>query len=657
MSRKRILEKLNIDQQFLDINNWPLVNTTQLEKEEQKIYKNREKAVTLYMQDTADLKEIRDQTGIDAKELRRFVRRCLEYDPSTHTIWGFRALIPRKRISEYVRKSPLESSPKSKENLNFNGAFTALLRKFPDIKKKITAAYLRRKDSSMRRQTLTSEEIHRYFLKLCEDEGISIHEYPFNTNDKAYRSLYRFFEKLEKSHFAEAAKLYGDESARQARLKGNNNDNEDLLLRRPYQRVQFDGHKIDAIFTITFSTPEGDLITEVVERIWLLVIVDVATRAILGHHLCVNKEYNLDDVLQCIRNSIVPYKKITFTIPGISYHESGGLPSAEIPQAEWALWDEFSMDNGRANLANLVKDRLQQIVGCTVNYGPVSAPELRGIIERLFRTLEGMGYRKLLSTTGSNPSDPIRRNPEEQAKKYDISLNDLEELTHILISDYNGIPHSGIRNFTPLKLMRQRIEKGMEPRVLDPTQRKEAAFFSLQTKRTVAGNVKKGKRPFIHYEGVIYRNDVLSNSAHLIGSELTLIVNMEDIRTIRAFLPDGSEFGFLTAYGTWGITPHSLRTRKAINKLKTDRKIFFNFYQDPFQIYYDYLASKAKTAKSMRNKLAQLQRELQSIETEHQDIVENENQEISENNPSWTSLETSDSNDEDDSRPFRTYNF
>ncbi|MDN4079348.1 hypothetical protein QYF52_15475 [Paenibacillus polymyxa] len=48
------------------------------------------------------------------------------------------------------------------------------------------------------------------------------------------------------------------------------------------------------------------------------------------------------------------------------------------------------MDNGRANLANLVKDRLQQIVGCTVNFGPVSAPELRGIIERLFRTLEGM---------------------------------------------------------------------------------------------------------------------------------------------------------------------------------------------------------------------------------------------------------------------------
>ncbi|MDN4079349.1 hypothetical protein QYF52_15480 [Paenibacillus polymyxa] len=197
----------------------------------------------------------------------------------------------------------------------------------------------------------------------------------------------------------------------------------------------------------------------------------------------------------------------------------------------------------------------------------------------------------------------------------------------------------------------------MEPRVLDPTQRKEAAFFSLQTKRTVAGNVKKGKRPFIHFEGVIYRNDVLSNSAHLIGSELTLIVNMEDIRTIRAFLPDGSEFGFLTAYGTWGVTPHSLRTRKAINKLKTDRKIFFNSYQDPFQIYYDYLASKAKTAKSMRNKLAQLERELQSIETEHQDIVENENQEISENNPSWFSLETSDSNDEDDSRPFRTYNF
>ncbi|QYK67482.1 hypothetical protein KAI36_02632 [Paenibacillus sp. S02] len=145
--------------------------------------------------------------------------------------------------------------------------------------------------------TILTDGIHRSFLSLCEKNGLGIHDYPFNTNDKGYRSLYRFFKKIENNYFSEGAKRYGREAARQARM---GTPTHELILKRPFQRVQFDGHKIDAMFTITFKTPEGDLFTEVVERVWLLVIVDVATRAILGHHLCVNKEYNKDDVLHCI---------------------------------------------------------------------------------------------------------------------------------------------------------------------------------------------------------------------------------------------------------------------------------------------------------------------------------------------------------------------
>ena len=62
------------------------------------------------------------------------------------------------------------------------------------------------------------------------------------------------------------------------------------LIISPYQRVQFDGHRIDTAIAVVFKTPEGDEVVEVMYRIWLLVIIDVATRAILGHHLCLNKE-------------------------------------------------------------------------------------------------------------------------------------------------------------------------------------------------------------------------------------------------------------------------------------------------------------------------------------------------------------------------------
>lgn len=657
MSRRRILDNINIDPKHKDISNWPIVNIMQLQPEDREIFKKREAAVKLYMlHEEVTLEIITEQTGVSKKELIIFIKKCLEFDPITETIWGFRALIPHKRTKKYDRSATTTFLPQQ-QRPRFSGAFNQLLEQYPEIREKITSAYLRRKGKNSTMPTISTDGIHRLFLSLCKKKGLGIHDYPFNTNDKGYRSLYRFFKKIENNHFSEGAKRYGKEAARQSRM--GTVPKHELILQKPFQRVQFDGHKIDAMFTITFKTPEGDLFTEVVERVWLLVIVDVATRAILGHHLCVNKEYNKDDVLHCIRNTVTPYEKRKFSIPGIDYDPKGGIPSAEIPETAWALWDEFSYDNGKANLSNIVTDRLYEVVRCTLNPGPVEAPEVRGIIERLFRSLEVLGYHKLVSTTGSNPSDPLRKNPEQQAKKFDISLSELEELTHILVSDYNGIPHSGIRNFSPLQLMKQRIERGMEPRVLEPEKRKDAIFFMIQTKRRVSGDIAKGKRPFINYEGVRYQSDILGNSPHLIGTELTIVVNVDDIRTVKVFLSDGSEFGYLTAYGIWGITPHSLRTRKAINKLKNERKIFFTTYQDPFQIYYEYKASKAKTGKRERNQIAQLQRELNKAELASIDNHEKEEEQFfasdvqSKGDVNSLFIEEDDDND----RIFRTYNF
>lgn len=144
------------------------------------------------MQSQPTLEKIKEKTGISKKELISFMKKCLEFDPITNTIWGFRALIPRKRIKKYNRKSPI-TFESHQQNTKFNGAFTALLQQYPDIEEKITAAYLRRKGPNSQMHTLTNDGIHRLFMSLCEEKGFGIHDYPFNTNDKAYRSLYRFF--------------------------------------------------------------------------------------------------------------------------------------------------------------------------------------------------------------------------------------------------------------------------------------------------------------------------------------------------------------------------------------------------------------------------------------------------------------------------------
>src|SRR5699024_7573883 len=118
---------------------------------------------------------------------------------------------------------------------------------------------------------------------------------------------------------------------------------------------------------VAFQTPEGDEIVKTMYRIWILVIIDVATRAILGHHLCLNKEYSSNDVLHCIRNAVVPWEPQPLTIPGLTYADSGDFPSHALQEAKWGLWDELLYDNAKANLSHIVRDRLTQVVGCAVN--------------------------------------------------------------------------------------------------------------------------------------------------------------------------------------------------------------------------------------------------------------------------------------------------
>ncbi|WP_238651774.1 hypothetical protein [Paenibacillus piscarius] len=613
MSKKRLLEMFRTEEKYLDISNWPIVNKSALDPENQKLFERRELAVSLYMEQKLTNQEIKESTGIDEKEIRRLIKRCLIWDDSTNIIWGFRALIPQKRISNYERKQTTSSS--KQQNTNFNGAFTKLMNDYPVIKEKITSAYLRKTGRKKEPHLVRGIDIHSYFLTLCKKIGLCETDYPFNTADGGKRALYRYFKVIESTHFSSTASLYGSEASRNSKRIDSQSNTQSLLLYRPYQRVQFDGHRIDAMFTITYKTPEGDWVTDTIERIWLLAIIDVATRTILGYHISLNKEYTQFDVLQCIKKAIMPYTKRTLTIDGLQYLPSGGFPSSVIPQTEWACWNEFSCDNAKANLSQMVRDRLYQVVDCRINPGPAGVPEFRGIIERFFRTLENRGYHNLVSTTGSHPKDPLRNNPEQAAKKFEISLEDLEELTDVLISDYNGTRHSGIDNFSPLELMKQRIEqRGMIPRTLEPLKRKDVVFFTLHLKRKIRGDVKKGKRPFIHYEGADYKSSVLSNSPALIGKELTLVINTDDLRVIRAFLADGSEFGYLTATGKWGVTPHSLVERKAINKLKANGEIYFNTYQNPMVIYDDYIKKRSIKNKRFRNQYAEILRKTREEE-------------------------------------------
>lgn len=611
MSKRKIIENSQLSFP-IDLSDWPNVNVDRLTEDDKEVYFNRRTAIEMYYNGHSH-QEIENKTGIHRNKVARMVNRCLQPDDQGIP-WGYRALIPRKRIRSYTR----ELLPEANDQ-NMSGAFQLLLETYPTIRDVIHQLFFKKKKISAADPVTRGKEIHRAFVKSCRQVGLKApNNYPFNTIEMGRRSLYAYLRSLEDKEMLKAAERLGSEEARLLQYTGTGNEQNYNQVIRPFEKVQFDGHKIDLFAVLVLKSPEGDDVYIVIDRIWLLVIFDIATRAIISSHVSFNREYSGSDVLMCIRNGVVPWKPKILTIPGLQYPVDGGYPSAVIPKTEWALWDEIQFDQAKANLSNLVKDRLKQVVKCRINPGRVRFPIGRSHIERWFGIFEENGFHRLPSTTGSNPNDPRRVDPAKLAIKHRITVQHIEELVDVMIADYNGTPHEGVNFSTPLEAMKNRLNT-YSVNQMPEEQRNEVAFLSLQATRQVKGNPKHGRRPYIQYENVRYTNELLARSPGLIGKKLDIMVNVDDLRVVTAYLPDGSQLGKLKATGKWSLSPHTLQVRQEIFRLKNKKLIRFASADNPIEIYQQYLNEGAKTNRRKASKAHEINRNMDrnTINTEN----------------------------------------
>jgi hypothetical protein len=65
--------------------------------------------------------------------------------------------------------------------------------------------------------------------------------------------------------------------------------------------------------------------------------------------------------------------------------------------------------------------KIQEIIGCAINWGSVKHGERRPLIEALFSSIERSAFRGLPNTTGTGPEDPLR--PEGAAAAEIIESN------------------------------------------------------------------------------------------------------------------------------------------------------------------------------------------------------------------------------------------
>jgi len=121
-----------------------------------------------------------------------------------------------------------------------------------------------------------------------------------------------------------------------------------------FDTVEFDAHKLDLRLKVMLERdPLGGKHSVLIERVWLLAVIDVATRCVLGWSLGLGRECNRFDAIETMKRAVVPAARPELSLPGLRLIASGGFVSQALPQTQtqFACWRQIRLDNARAHLA------------------------------------------------------------------------------------------------------------------------------------------------------------------------------------------------------------------------------------------------------------------------------------------------------------------
>ena len=608
MSRPRIRSS------GVDVTSWPSVDRNALSADIKVIFEQHLEALERYLAG-GSVRQIFAETEIRPQQLYRLLKRCLTRHDDGR-VFGYRGLLPHVHVNAYTRHREV-SKLGNAGSRGTAGAFRQLLEQHSALEDWIDLQIRGHRlvlkqhqvEDRLRTRLIGIGALHIDFIQQCRKQGLSASDYPLNAIRKGRGALTACVKAQMLSGFTEGARAAGAKH-----LKGLPRQYElsAPTPTHPMEVVEFDAHRLDLRLKIVVQDPLGYEQAFEIERVWLLVILDVYSRAVLGYHLTLAPEYSRYDVIRTIEKTLEPHAAMTFTLPGVGYGADAGFPSQRFMELSYATWQWFKLDNAKANLAEDTVQALCEFVGCFVNAGPTYTPDDRPYIERFFGTLAQGFSARLPGYVGNGPKDLRRALSITNGDiRLFLSITELEQLMEASIASYNATPHSGLHGHTPLAVVEQSL-RGRGAVLNWLPERKRRAMYLMQTpKRTrVRGYLGQGIRPHVTFYQVRYSNAVLAASAIWIGKEIRLYYNSQDLRTVRAFLADGTEIGVLKAQGAWGEYPHDLALRRAI-MTATGRKRFGRVLEDSFLS--DYVEHKRKQAKRSRRAASDMARTLRAL--------------------------------------------
>ncbi|MBR2928827.1 MAG: hypothetical protein IKC24_06690 [Oscillospiraceae bacterium] len=569
---------------------WTEVNTTGMSEADAAKFKKQKLAVDLYIDDTPN-DIIVSRTGLTKARICQLAKKCATPVSTTGEIPGYNALIPGKILSPAQTKLEL------------------FFDEYPEIKNKIKGTYFGDKAYTSERRT-NIRSLHSIFIEECRIAGVQDYEFPFTLKDYGYSRFCEYIAKMRDEEMMLAIKREGKDQ-RQQFLSTGYGKSLAINPKAPYDMVQIDGHIIDVLTVVTTEGIDGVEITDIATRMWLIAVIDVATRCIIGYSVSPQMNYNQYDVLKAIQSSIVPHDHKPFKLKSLSYPEGGGFPSEAIPETKWAAFNTIMLDNAKSHAAFNVVNKLTNTLGCVMNFGSVATPESRGIVERFFGTLERSGFHRLPNTTGSNPRDLKRQDAEKYAKEIKLTYEDVCEILESLIAEYNNSAHSALHGYTPLEMMATKIHDARMPIYTVPQDQRENVMnlthFTIE--RNLRGCYAKGKQLRINFKNAVYHGLNCRIPMTMHDEKVLIEVNPDDLRTVKMYRKDGSYFCDLIAQGEYGKITHSLKTREMVNELCNELMTPDTIFTPKMSLVYEELAERGKTDRRKRTKAANMNRD------------------------------------------------
>lgn len=583
------------------IKGWPYVETSAVGEKHRTLYITRCSAVHLRVLERKRPKDVMGETGVRPSELAKLIEKA-ESQADDGQPLGYRALVPYWGRT-YRRKKGL--NPEALNGEGQAGLFQKLLEDHPEnIADWLEVILLKGEllpNGKYRR--VAKREIPELFITRCRDIGIQPNQYPFTSDTKGERSLYRHLKKIEEEN---------QEAVLRARSGGSvevsfRSDSTGASIWKPtrlFERLQIDGHRVDALAVVEVPSPTGMPTLVPLFDVWILTLVSRDPDILFGHVLCLTGNYNRYDVMRCLASAM------GFRLPHDGQQDF--LPVHFLPDLAWISMDELELDRALAHRAFEVNEIIHETFNARARFGTAHTPKKRPQVEAVYAELESRAITRVPSALKPGGSMSDRKKAVAMAMKHKITASDLEEIVrraHYAHLTRPQLKHSGRSRLDYLKWYLADQDEGL--RKVPSALQTRSSVMRLMATATVVGDPKSGKRPHLNWMYGEYHGPRISASAEFLGKEVTLIGDPDDVRVMKVYL-ENEEIDTVTVGAPWAARPHSVETRRRAGKEFRKRKMSLSTLHDGISAYEGLMIDKNSEEGASRKdakELSRLQRE------------------------------------------------